>query len=121
MKLKRKAIGSVVVVGIEGKLVGGPENAEQFHSFFKTVLDEGHREVVVDLGRTPWANSQGVGMLIGVRMKTANLNGDLVLARVNDRMKDLLTAMQLPLMFKTYETVDEAVKSFSRGHATSLD
>ena len=49
MKIKKKEISGVVVVQIEGKLIGGPENSEKFHSFFKSVLDEGHRRVVVNL------------------------------------------------------------------------
>ena len=65
MKLSQKEVRGVTVVEVRGKLVGGPDNSDLFHDFFKQLLAEGKKYAVVDLGRTAWANSQGIGFLIG--------------------------------------------------------
>jgi anti-sigma B factor antagonist len=98
------------VVHVKGKFVGGPENSDKFHSFIKSLLSEGQNKIVINLSRTPWANSQGIGMLIGAHTSIANAGGELVLAHVTDRINDILTVTRLLLIFKTFETEDEALK-----------
>ena len=109
MKLTKQEISGVVVVSIEGKLVGGPENSEQFHHFFKSLLDEGKNKVIVDLTETPWANSQGIGMLIGVHTSLAKTGGELALANVSDRIRDVLVVTRLLKVFTVVDTVDQAL------------
>ena len=110
MKLSKREAGGAVVVIIEGKFVGGPENSDKFHSFFKGILAEGQKKVIVNLSKTPWANSQGIGMLISAHTSFANAGGELVLSNVTDRIHDILTVTRLLLIFKSFENVDEALK-----------
>ena len=109
MKLTRKDVRGVVVVGIQGNIIGGSGDSEKFHEMFKSIIEEGHRDVVIDLGRTSYANSLGIGMIIGAYTSLKKAGGELVLARVIDRVKGILAVTQLLLIFKTFETVDEAV------------
>lgn len=111
MKLSKKETSGVIIVGISGKLLGGPDESEKIHQFFKSIIEEGKKRVVVDLGRTSHANSLGIGMLIGAYTSIKNSGGRLVLARVVDRIKGILVVTQLLLIFDTFETVDEAVDS----------
>ena len=108
MKLTKKEITGAVVVGIEGKLIGGPENSDTFHNFFKTLLSDGHKNIIVNLHKTPWANSQGIGMLIGAHTSVSNAGGELVLSHVADRINDILAVTRLALIFKTFDTDDDA-------------
>ena len=110
LKLTKKEVPGAVIVGIEGKFFGGPENSDKFHSFFKKLVAEGHNKVVIDLGKTPYANSQGIGMLISTHTSLANAGGELVLARPTNRISDILTVTRLLLIFKSYDTVEEAVE-----------
>ena len=109
MKLTKKEVRGAVVVGIHGKLLGGPDESDKFHQFFKSIVDEGKKNVVVNLHHTPYANSLGIGMLIGAYTSIRNSGGELVLAHVNDRIMNILVVTKLLLIFKTFETVDEAV------------
>jgi anti-sigma B factor antagonist len=106
---KRDAPGAAIV-DITGKFVGGPDNSDKFHSFFKTLLSDGHKKVVVNLGKTPWANSQGIGMLISAHTSIAKAGGELVLANVTDRIQDILTVTRLLLIFKTFKNEAEALE-----------
>ena len=109
MKLTRKEVRGIEVVGIHGKLFGGPDESDKFHHLFKSIIDDGKKYVVVDLHRTANANSLGIGMLIGAYTSIRNAGGDLVLARVIDRINGILVVTQLALIFKTFDTLDEAV------------
>ena len=109
MKLTKKEVRGVVVVGIHGKLLGGPDESDRFHQLFKSIVDEGKKNVVVNLRRTSYANSLGIGMLIGAYTSIRNSGGELVLAHVIDRINNILIVTKLLLIFKTFETMDEAV------------
>lgn len=113
MKLKHKFSNDVAVVTIEGKLVGGPENSKKFHSLFRSLIEVGHPRIVVDLGRTSWANSQGIGMLIGAYTSARKAGGDLVLARVLDRISGILSVTRLYLIFRVFDTQAAAITHLS--------
>ena len=119
MKLTKRQISSVAVVNVEGKLVGGPEGCEKFHELFHSLIDSGHRHVVVNLGKTPWASSQGVGMLIGAHTSLKNRGGELVLADIQDRIRDILDVTKLTMVFHTCKTEGEAV-AYLEGRSSAL-
>lgn len=110
MKLTKKEILGVPVVEIHGKLVGGPGNSEKFRGLFKSLIKEGKNKIVINLKHTPFANSIGIGMLIGVYTSAKNSGGELVLSHVLDRIDGILTVTRLYLIFKTFDSDDKAVK-----------
>jgi anti-sigma B factor antagonist len=109
MKLTSKEARGVTVVGVHGKLLGGPDESDKFHKVFKSTVDEGRNKVVVDLSRTSYSNSLGIGMLIGAHTSIRNAGGEMVLANVTDRINSILIVTKLLLIFKTFESVDEAI------------
>ena len=98
MKLTSKAVRGIAVVGIHGKLLGGPGESEKFPPFFKSIVSDGSRKIVIDLHRTSYANSLGIGMLIGAHTSITNASGELVLANVTDRINSILVVTQLALI-----------------------
>jgi anti-sigma B factor antagonist len=109
MKLTHKEIRGVTVIAVHGKLIGGPGNSDLFQNTIKSLLADGKKRIVVDLHRTRWANSQGIGLMIGAYTSVKNAGGELVLARVIDRIQGILTVTKLLLLFKTFENVEGAV------------
>lgn len=109
MELVKKKVRGAVVAEIHGKLIGGAENSEEFHTFFKSLLDDGGNKIVINLRDTPWANSQGIGMLIGAYTSVKNAGGQLVLAQAVDRIKDILLVTKLFLLFKTFDSENDAI------------
>ena len=113
MKLVIKEVPGAVVITIRGKFVGGPQNCEKFRTLIKSLLHEGKKNIVINLRETPWANSQGVGMLIGAQTSITEAGGELVLTHVTDRIYDILSITRLLLIFKTFDTNDEALEYLS--------
>ena len=108
MDLTKREIRGAVVVEIQGKLVGGRENADKFHESIKALLDDGKNKIVISLRGAPWADSWGIGMVIGAYTSARNAGGNLVLAHVNDRINEMLAVTRLLLIFKVFDSEDEA-------------
>jgi anti-sigma B factor antagonist len=107
--LTRKDAGDVTVMTVSGKLIGGSENSALFHDMIKAAIEEGRKKFIVNLAEAEWANSQGIGMLIGAYTSASNADGSLVLAKTGDRIQDILDVTRLNLIFKSYPTVEDAV------------
>lgn len=114
MKCSQKKLGGAVVVDIEGKLVGGP-GSDTFHEMVKRLLEEGERRFVFNLENTPWASSQGVGLLIGALTSVTNAGGKMVLANGCDRIHDILKVTRLNLIFDCYPSVERAAREVLSG------
>ena len=119
MEITRELQGDVAVIRVEGKMVGGLENAEKCHDCFGETLRSGTKKIAVALGDAPWANSQGIGMLIGAYTSARNAGEELVLAEVGVRIRDVLDVTKLSLIFKMFDTVDEAVSALNAGNLQS--
>jgi anti-sigma B factor antagonist len=114
MVLTREYWGDVAVISVHGKLVGGLENSDKCHDCFGETIRSGTKRIVIALGDAPWANSQGIGMMIGAYTSARNAGADLVLAEVSTRIRDVLDVTKLSLIFRTFDTVAEAVNTLER-------
>ena len=108
--LKSKETRGIAVLEVSGKLIGGPDSSERFRDYFKKLVADGERKAVVDLRGATWATSQGIGMLIGAYTSMKNAGGELVLASVGDRIKDILNVTRLINIFELFDNEDDAVK-----------
>jgi anti-anti-sigma factor len=110
MKLTERHLQGTAIVEVHGKLVGTPENCDAIHKTIRSLLDSGKSRIIVDLKNAPWANSQGIGMLIGAHTSVSNAGGRLVLASVGDRISDVLAVTRLDRVFKTFQSENTAVR-----------
>lgn len=113
MKIAQREVGNAVVLDLNGKLTGGPD-AETFHEVFKGLVDQGKKNIVVNLEKVSWINSTGLGILISGYMSVRRAGGDLVVTHASERIESILYVTKLNLLFKSYESEDEAVKSFAQ-------
>ena len=102
----------VAVLALSGDVMGGPDGAA-LHDRLQNLKAAGRRNVVVDLDGVRFMNSSGLGMLIGALTTMRNAGGDLRLARVGQRVQSLLMITKLATVFQHYDSVDDAVASFS--------
>ena len=100
------------VIEIKGKFLGSVDGPE-----FKKRLDElkqsGNTNVVVDLGRTDFMDSSGIGALISGLTSMRKAGGDVRLANMEKRIRNLfLITRLLGPVFDDFESVKEAAESF---------
>lgn len=112
MKITQRELGNAVILDLNGKLTGGPD-AETFREVFKSLIDQGKKNVVVNLEKVSWINSTGLGILISGYTSVRRAGGDLVVMHASDRIESILYVTKLNLLFKSFESEEEAVKSFT--------
>ncbi len=112
MKIEVKESYNAVVISLIGEVTGGRKNAE-FSAALHKSLDEGKKNVIVDLSETLYMDSSGIGMLISGYTTMKNGGGALKLARLTDKIESLLVITKLNSVFETFDTLDAALKSFA--------
>ncbi len=111
MQIKHAITGKVAVLRLQGKIMGGPD-ATTLHEKLHELIENGTREVVVDLRDVDWMNSSGLGILIGGLSALRKSGGDLRLATVTEKIEEVLRITKLDRVFDIYPTIEDAVSSY---------
>ena len=111
MKFSYREEGAVTILGPQGKIMGGADSS-LLHQRLYELIDKGRKKVVIDLSGVDWMNSSGLGILIGSLISLRNNGGDLRLACLNERIRNLLQVTKLDSIFDLHETVEGAIESF---------
>ena len=67
----------------------------------------------MNLAGVTFVDSGALGWLVSQRSTIVAEGGQLKLLKINDRISDLLITTRLELIFDTFESEDEATKSFA--------
>ena len=111
MNLKIEEKYNAAVLELKGKLMGGPFMQEMNDTLHK-LIDEGKKNIVVDLGGVTRVTSSGIGILISGYTTMTNGGGNLKIANTSDKVRGLLSITKLDSIFEHYSTVEEALKSY---------
>lgn len=112
MKIKREEKDGVLVLRLEGKLMGGPD-ADTIHNAIREGVEAGKKNVLVDLGSVSWVNSTGLGILIANYTTLKREGGMLRLLNVSKRIESILMVTKLNTIFESYNDEEEALQSFT--------
>ena len=111
MKIKTTEKYEAVVLELKGNVMGG-DDTKKFNETLHKLIDQEKTRMVIDLGGVKFMNSSGLGMLIGGLTTMKKAEGHLKLANVTEKIESLLIITKLIKIFESYDSVDEAVKSF---------
>jgi anti-sigma B factor antagonist len=112
MKTKVTEKYNAVIIELKGDVMGG-DDTKEFNELLHKLIEEGKKNIIVDLGEVKFMNSSGLGMLISGLTTVKKADGSLKLARVGEKIQSLLIITKLIQIFESFESVDDAVKSFS--------
>jgi anti-sigma B factor antagonist len=112
MRIKEKTFDDVTVLSLSGKMMMDAHSSD-LHHYVKKLIDSGKKQVVMDLGKVSWLASIGLGAILASYTSLKNADGDLKIARASRKIRSLFIFTQLIDIFKDYDSVDEAVASFS--------
>ncbi len=106
--------GDVAVVRCSGKITLGASTGA-LRNAIQEALAGRHSRIVVDFGEVPYIDSSGFGELVRGYTDAMNAGGRLVLARPPQRIKDALHHTRLSKVFRSFESVEEAVAQVKGG------
>ncbi len=100
----------IVVIDIPRRLTS--EISGDLKKLMKKLIEQGKYKIVMNLEKTKYLDSSGLGAIVSKIAATRSKKGDIRLAAPQQTIIDLLELTHINQIVKVFPTVDEAIKSF---------
>jgi anti-sigma B factor antagonist len=111
MQIEERSVGDVVVLDLKGKITLG-EGDELLKDKVNSLVNQGHKKIVLNLADVPYIDSAGLGEVVRTYTTVSRQGGSLKLLNLTKRITDLLSITKLLTVFETFDSENEAVRSF---------
>lgn len=111
MKMTERQVGSVTILDLAGNITID-RDADRLKDKINSLILQERTSVVLNLADVSYIDSGGLGQLVSCYSSLAGTTGGLKLLHINKRTRDLLSITRLVTIFTTFESEDEAVRSF---------
>ena len=112
MQIEERAVGDVMVLDLKGKITLG-EGDELLKDKINSLVNQGHKKIILNLAGVPYIDSAGLGEVVRTYTTVSRQGGSLKLLNLTKRITDLLSITKLLTVFETFESEQDAVKSFA--------
>ena len=111
LSTKVRHVGDVAIVDLSGKITLG-ENTGILRDELRSLLAQGNKHIVLNMGSVSYVDSAGLGELVGAYTTATNQGGAVKLLNLQGKMKDLMQITKLHTIFPAFDTEAAAVSSF---------
>jgi anti-sigma B factor antagonist len=114
MTIQERTSGSVTILDLNGKLVLGDGDMllkDKTHS----LVFQGRKSIILNMGNVSFVDSTGLGALVATYVTAKNNGGQIKLLSLTKRLHDLLVISKLVNVFETFDSEEEALRSFPAG------
>jgi anti-sigma B factor antagonist len=112
MQIDERSVGDVMVLDVKGKVTLG-EGDEMLKDKVNSLVNQGHKKIVLNLAEVPYIDSAGLGEIVRTYTTVSRQGGHLKLLNLTKRITDLLSITKLLTVFETYDSEPDAIRSFS--------
>ena len=112
MQIEERAVGDVVVLDLKCKITLG-EGDEGLNDKVNSLVNQGKKKIVLNLADVPYIDSAGLGEVVRTYTTVSRQGGSLKLLNLTKRITDLLSITKLLTVFETFDSENDAVRSFS--------
>lgn len=109
--IQTREVNGVTVMACTGTITLG-ESTSLFRNTLRELLQKGTRKLLLDLGGVTYLDSTGIGELVGAYTSARNVSAQIKLARLPEKIYNLLQITKLITVFEIFDDEAEAVKSF---------
>ncbi|HHS13482.1 MAG TPA: anti-sigma factor antagonist [bacterium] len=114
LEIREETRNDVLVLVFSGEMMGG-EEAGDFQKRVYSAIEQSSVNVVIDMTGLKWMNSSGLGFIMAGLTTLRAGGGDLRLCCASDRVRRPIEVTRLDRVIQMFDSVDEAVGSFSEG------
>jgi anti-sigma B factor antagonist len=114
MQLETRTVNDVVIVRAIGDITLGKGGDVLLKDKINSLLQQGHKKMLLDLGQVSYVDSAGLGQLVSIHATTTRHGGNLKLLNVTKRLRDLLVVTKLLTVFDTFDTEAAALQDFAK-------
>jgi len=100
----------VAVVEAQGRI--DSNTAHELGSALNQVIDDGYNKIVLDLAGVDYMSSAGLRELVAALKKVQNMQGDIRISRVTERVYEVMEIPGLHQVLRFFDSQAEAVNSF---------
>ena len=112
MQIDQRVVGDVTLLDLKGKMTLG-EGDELLKDRINSLVSQGHKKLLLNLEGVPYIDSAGLGEIVRTYTTVSRQGGKLKLLNLTKRIQDLLAITKLLTVFETFDSEEEAVKSFA--------
>ena len=112
MQIEERAVGDVVVLDLKGRITLG-DGDQLLKDKVNSLVNQGRKRIVLNLAGVPYIDSAGLGEIVGSYTTVSRQGGSLKLLNLTKKITDLLAITKLLTVFETFDSEDEAVRSFA--------
>ncbi len=105
-------VNNITILSVASALVGGKAVDELRQKVLEMVNQE-QRNLVIDLHGVPYANSEGIGVLMLAYISYKHRGWHLALCGLDKEINVIMAITKLNSVFEIYKTREEAVAHFS--------
>jgi anti-anti-sigma factor len=111
LDLLERTPGGVLVFKLSGTL--GVEGSTGVQGLLKACIDERLFRLILDLGEVGFISSAGMGAFLSIVGELREKGGDIIFARMSDKIKEIFRSLDLLDFFTVVDTIGEAKKAFA--------
>ena len=112
MQIDERMVSGVTVLDLAGQITftqGDMLLKDKIHS----LINQGHKHILVNLGKVNYLDSSGLGHLVAAFTTVSQAGGKLKLLNLTTKLQTLMTMTKLLTVFETFDSEQDAVKSFN--------
>jgi anti-sigma B factor antagonist len=111
MKIEKRKIGNVTVFDLKGKILFG-DGIDELRQSINAAIKDSEKQLVLNFADVPYLDSTGLGEVVRSYTTLKKEGGTVKIANLSNKVKDLMMVTKLITVFETFESENEAVKSF---------
>ena len=111
LEVREREAGDVSILDLSGKVTFG-EGSSTLRNAIRRLAQEGRKKILLNLSGVGYMDSTGIGELVASYTTVQNAGGQLKLLNLTQKLQSLLAITKLLTVFDTYESEDEALRSF---------
>jgi anti-sigma B factor antagonist len=111
MQISERSVGDVAILDVKGRITLG-DGDELLKDKVNSLVNTGKKKIILNLAEVPYVDSAGLGEIVRTYTTVSRQGGSLKLLNLTKRISDLLAITKLLTVFETFDSEDEAIKSF---------
>jgi anti-sigma B factor antagonist len=111
LEVKERQAGDVTILDLNGSVRMG-EGAIALRNAIRSLVEQGKKKILLNLGGVKNIDSSGIGELIANYTTISRDGGQLKLLNLTEKIQNLLVITKLLTVFDSYDNEAEALNSF---------
>jgi anti-sigma B factor antagonist len=113
LTIRTRRAGNVVILDVDGRLTTG-ETSVKLRDSIAAIVDSGSKKILANLIGVGEIDDSGFGEIVSALGMAERHGAAFKLVNMTARLRELLATANLPTIFETFDSEQDALRSFAR-------